>query len=304
MVDITHKSNTKRTAIAQAVVHASTSATIDAIKNNKVPKGNVLDFARAAALLAIKNTSSAIPDCHPLPVEHARVDYELKDEQIIIHVLVETIYKTGVEVEAMHGAMIAALTIYDMLKPIDKELVIGDIKLLEKKGGKTSFNDQLAEDLKVAVVVCSDTIAAGKKEDKAGAGIIDKLKKFHINNPTIATVADEPIEIKMEVKTALKNDIDLLLFTGGTGLSPRDITPETIKPLLDREIPGIMEAARNYGQDRTHYAMLSRGVAGMIGNMLVITLPGSTKGAAETMDALFPYVLHIFKVAKGFRHGK
>jgi molybdenum cofactor biosynthesis protein MoaC len=303
MVDITHKSNTKRTATAQAIVHSSTAATITAIKENKVPKGNVLDFARAAALLAVKNTSNSIPDCHPLPIEHCKVDYELTDTNIIIKVTVETIYKTGVEVEAMHGAMIAALTLYDMLKPIDKELVIGDIKLLEKKGGKSSFKDQVGENVKTKIIVCSDSIAQGKKEDRAGKAIAEKLEKYKIQAKS-EIIADEAEQIKTKIEEAKNEQVDLLLFTGGTGLSPRDITPETIKPLLDREIPGLMEAARNYGQDRTHYAMLSRGVAGMIGNMLVITLPGSTKGAAESMDALFPYVLHIFKVAQGFRHGK
>lgn len=303
MVDITHKSNTKRTALAQAIVHASSAETIRAIKENKVPKGNVLDFARAAALLAVKNTSNSIPDCHPLPVEHCKVEYEFTDKDIIIKLTVETIYKTGVEVEAIHGAMIAALTIYDMLKPIDKELVIGDIKLVEKKGGKSSFQDQVGENVNTKIIVCSDSVAAGKKEDRAGKAIAKKLEKFGIQASS-EIIADDVEQIKTKIEEAKTEQIDLLLFTGGTGLSPRDITPETIKPLLDREIPGLMEAARSYGQDRTHYAMLSRGVAGMIGEMLVITLPGSTKGAAESIDALFPYVLHIFKVAQGFRHGK
>src|SRR5687767_15761257 len=128
MVNITHKSNTLRKAIATAIVKVSSSQTIELVRDRKVPKGDVFEFSRAAGLLAIKKTSDVIPDCHPLPVEYAAIRHTIKGLEIEIEVEVHTIYKTGVEVEAMHGAAITALTMYDMLKPIDKSVEVGSIK--------------------------------------------------------------------------------------------------------------------------------------------------------------------------------
>jgi molybdenum cofactor biosynthesis protein MoaC len=302
MTDILDKIHTLRMATAQAIVKVGNQQTIDAIQNKKVPKGDVFEFARAAGLLAIKKTSDVIPDCHPLPIEYATIKYSIEGLAIHIQVEVATIYKTGVEVEAMHGASIVALTMYDMLKPIDKTIEISSIKLLSKKGGKTSFKDELHREIKTAVVVCSDSVSAGKKEDKAGKAIAELLLTYGIESNAYTIIPDEKKDIQSTLTNYINEKFDLVIFTGGTGLSPRDSTPESVKELLDREIPGIMEAARNYGQQRTPYAMLSRGIAGMAKQTLVITLPGSTKGAIESVKALFPYLKHIFKVTEGMRH--
>lgn len=302
MINITHKAFTLRQAIASAILKVSKQETIDAIQNKKVPKGDVFEFSRAAGLLAIKKTSNVIPDCHPLPIEYAAITHLIEGLTIIITVEVHTIYKTGVEVEAMHGASITALTMYDMLKPIDKGIEISTIKLENKKGGKTDYKDQATTDLKCAVIVCSDSVSAGTKEDKAGKAVADKLEKINLPVSFHEIIPDDFSTIQARAKQLSAENYNLLLFIGGTGLSSRDITPDAITPLLDKQIPGIMEAARNYGQQRTPYAMLSRGVAGFIKNTLVVTLPGSTRGASETIDALFPYILHVFSVAKGLRH--
>lgn len=297
MVNITHKQNSLRKAVASAVVKVSSPKTIDVVKNKTVPKGDVFEFSRAAGLLAIKKTSDVIPDCHPLPIEFAQITFSVNDLSILINVEVHTIYKTGVEVEAMHGATVVALVIYDMLKPIDKSIEISTIKLESKSGGKTDLKVDI-DALKVAVVVCSDSVSKKEKEDKSGKKIIERLQQFNIEAKDYMVIADDVDIIQSTLKKYVADKFDMVIFTGGTGLSKRDNTPDAIKPLIEKEIPGITETARNYGQQRMPFAMLSRSVAGFIQNTLVLTLPGSVRGVEETMDALFPQVLHVFTIRK------
>ena len=302
MVPITHKSSTLRKAIAQAIVRVSKPETIQAIRNRTVPKGDVLECARVAGLFAAKRTADMIPDCHPLPIEFTAVRYELGELEIQIQVEIHTIYKTGVEVEAMHAASVVALTVYDMLKPIDKGVSIEQIKLIEKKGGKSDRNAALGQARRAAILVCSDSLAAGQGSDRSGEVIREKLVQLGITVEEKQIVPDAVEAIQAAATRFVAQGVDLLLVTGGTGLSPRDVTPEALEPLLDRRIPGVEEAIRSYGQQRLATAMLSRSVAGQIGKTLVLALPGSPAGAAEGMDAVFPALLHAFSVLEGARH--
>lgn len=302
MVDISGKIKTHRSAVAQAIVKVSSQDTIDAVNNKTVPKGDVLEAARVAGLFGVKRTSDMIPDCHPLPVESAQVRFTVEGHEIKIELEVHTVYKTGVEVEAMHGASVAALTIYDMLKPIDKEIEITGIKLISKNGGKSQFKEKLKRNIKAAVLVCSDSISAGKNQDVSGKVIIGRLEKYDISVEDYSIVPDDIKKIQDKILKLCEVKTDLIILTGGTGLSSKDVTPEAIRPLLDREIPGIGEAARNYGQEQMPYAMLSRSLSGLKGNTLILALPGSVRGAAESMDALFPYLLHIYNVMGNGSH--
>jgi cyclic pyranopterin phosphate synthase len=301
MVDITSKTNTLRIATAQATVQVSKPETIEAIQNRAVPKGDVFEMAKAAGFLAVKKTPDLLPDCHPIPVEYTGVNYRIEDLTIVIELTVKTIYKTGVEVEAMHGASVVALTMYDMLKPIDKGVEIRNIRLLEKKGGK-SDRKPLPENLKTAVIVCSDSISNGIGEDKSGKKIIEKLELLKLEVNDYSIVSDDKLNIQGKIKGLISNGYQLILITGGTGLSRRDVTPEAVAELIDREIPGIAETARQYGQERMPTAMLSRSVAGFAGDTLILAMPGSTGGVSEYIDSLFPHILHVFSVLDGGKH--
>ena len=114
-------------ATAEALLKVSKIATIEAIENNRVPKGDVFEMSRAAGLLGVKKTPELLPDCHPLLIEFAGFEFAINGLEIKISCTLKTIYKTGVEVEAMHGASIVALNMYDMLKPLDKVLKLAPL---------------------------------------------------------------------------------------------------------------------------------------------------------------------------------
>lgn len=299
MFDISNKSDTLRQATAQAIVKAS-STTITLIKDGKSPKGSIVDAARLAATMATKRTSDLIPYCHPIPIDHVKVDVSIKEESIEVAVQVKSIWHTGVEMESLTGAAIASLTIYDMLKPIDESLSIESIRLIEKKGGKKDFYENYSRRLKAAVLVTSDS--RGKKEDQSGKVVINKLKKeFDIadykvipNNTNI--ICSEIIRFCDELK------VDIVITSGGTGVGPHDNTPDATKKIIDKEVIGVSEMIRAYGQKRTPLSMLSRGLVGVRGNTLIINLPGSVRAVSESLDSLFPGILHIFKMLWGHTH--
>jgi cyclic pyranopterin phosphate synthase len=136
MVDVTPKEATHRRAVARGKVFMQPETTA-AIANREVKKGDVLAVARVAAIQAAKRTSDMIPLCHPLLVGSVSVNFEIGDDHIEIEVQVDTVDRTGVEMEALHACAVAALTIYDMCKSADKAMVIGELALWEKTGGRS-----------------------------------------------------------------------------------------------------------------------------------------------------------------------
>ena len=136
MVDINNKKESKREATATGSIILSKKA-INEIKKEKISKGNVLNTARIAGIMAAKKTSDLIPLCHPIPVEAIKIDFDIEDNNINVLAIVSTSSKTGVEMEALMAVNIACLTIYDMIKSIDKHAKINSVKLISKSGGKS-----------------------------------------------------------------------------------------------------------------------------------------------------------------------
>jgi cyclic pyranopterin phosphate synthase len=138
MVDVGGKKITKRSALAQAEVYLQ-KETIEKIKDNQVPKGDVLNTARVAGILAAKNTPRILPLCHPLRLNYVELSFEITEEKLNIKARVEAEERTGVEMEALTAVSVAALTVYDMCKIIDQQILISNIYLIEKRGGKSDL---------------------------------------------------------------------------------------------------------------------------------------------------------------------
>ena len=305
MFDVSRKGDTLRFAIAQAIIKVSPES-IDLIKNDKTPKGDIIEAAKISAILGAKKTWELIPYCHPIPIDHISTQLLLYQSSIEIKVSVTSVWKTGVEMEALTGCSIAALAVYDMLKPIDEHLSIESIKLLDKTGGKKDFIENLDKKINVAIFVISDSTFNGTRVDKSGKIITDRLKNTYATNTEIVGYEILPDNIDIIKAYLLKycdeKKVDLIITSGGTGFSKRDVTPEATKMVIDKEASGISETIRSYGQRRTPLSMLSRGISGTRDKTLIVNLPGSTKAVSESLDLLLPSIFHVFNMLGGKGH--
>lgn len=302
MFDVSNKPDTLRRAVALAIVKTSPE-TIQLIKKGRSPKGDIIEAAKISATMAAKKTWDLLPYCHSIPIDNVKVDVELKESSIEVRVETKTVWKTGVEMESLTAASIGALTIYDMLKPVDDNLSIESIKLLEKSGGIKGILEKNSRKLRAAVLVISDSTSQGTREDKSGKLAVERLEKNGFEISEYAVVADDSRLIEsILVKFCDELKVDLVVTTGGTGIGPRDVTPDATKKIIEKEMHGLSEAMRTYGQRRTPLSMLSRGVSGVRGNTLVINIPGSVKAVSESFEALFPGLLHIYKMLGGYGH--
>jgi cyclic pyranopterin monophosphate synthase len=262
MVDVGAKPITARRAVAAATVRMRPDV-LTTLLDAGGPKGDALVTARLAGIGAAKRTAELIPLCHPLPLD--RVDVELEPDPsagtVTIRAEARATARTGVEMEALTAASVAALTLYDMAKALQRDIVIERIELLAKSGGRSG--DSGVETLPLA------------DDEEAITALLSRL-------------ADAGYR--------------LVLTTGGTGLTPTDVTPAATRRVIEREAPGLAELMRAAGLASTPMAALSRAVAGTRGRTLIANLPGSPKGARESLDALLPVLRHALDQLGGGDH--
>ncbi len=300
MVDVSNKLKSLRTAEAEGRITLS-AGTLKRIAGHDVAKGNVLATAKIAGIQAAKRCSDLIPLCHPLHLQWIDVKLDPAEDHISVRALVRADDATGVEMEALTAVSVACLTIYDMVKAVEKNAVIGDIRLVAKRGGRSDQKQQSWP--RTAVIVLSDSIAAGTAEDRSGAVLTEGLKSMGCEHLSLSIIPDEADQLRQLVEKSIVDGARLIITSGGTGVSSRDQTVETLQPLFEKRLDGVSQLFHQFGIRNTRNAMLSRMTAGIMKNALVLCLPGSPAAAQDALDSLFPHILHAFPMMEGKRHG-
>ena len=157
----------------------------------------------------------------------------------------------------------------------------------------------LPEGARAAVVTVSDRSHGGEMHDRSGPALADGLRELGFEVGEVVVVPDEVPQVQEALRAAVRDGVDVVVTTGGTGFAPRDVTPEATRPLLDREAPGIVEALRRTRQDEVPTTILSRGVAGVAGRTFVLNLPGSTGAVRDGVAVLAPVVGHLVAQLRG-----
>lgn len=320
MADVRRKRPTPRRAVAVGEMYPGSA--FEAVHKRRLPKGDAMLMAEVAGLQGAKLASALMPLCHPLLLELVDVRCVALPERRAIRVYCEvaTEARTGVEMEALAGVNAALLTLYDLTKPVEPALEIGGIRLLFKEGGKKGVwihPDGLTEaeharyrpqapygldGWRAAVITLSDRASEGAYEDRSGPVIVDALRALQANVDDALVLPDDPQQLGDRLDALAAAGVGLVITTGGTGLGPRDSTPEVLLQRATRRVPGIAEMIRSESRHHTPMAWLSRAEAVLIGRTLVIALPGSPKAVAQGMAILTPLLAHARAMIDGGAH--
>ena len=328
MVDVSGKPVSLRRAVAQGR-YVTRPDVIALLRDDALPKADVLTTARLAGIGGAKRTSELIPLCHPLPLDAVTVDLVLEQTSVLITATASTTGRTGVEMEALTAVAVAGLTLHDMIKAIDPAGMLTEVALVEKTGGvrgpwtraeanpapvisapvtttpvisDAGTGTALTVRPRTAIVlVVSTRAAAGTHDDTTGPLIAAWLTEHGFTVDGVTITADT--EVATAVRGALAASPAVIITTGGTGVSPTDRTPDAVTGLLDAELPGIAEAIRARGLAATPTAALSRGVAGVARGTVIVTLPGSPGGVRDGLAVLDGLLEHLVdQLAGGGAH--
>lgn len=321
MADIRRKRPTPRRAVAVGELLAGPEA-FSAIVERRLPKGDALAMAEVAGLQGAKQAAQWLPLCHPLPIELVDVRCVPVPEREAIRVYCEvaTEARTGVEMEALAGVQTALLTLYDLTKPVEPALTLGGIRLLFKEGGKKGlwlhpdgmseaeqahYRPQAPQRLdgwKAAVLTLSDRASRGVYQDRSGVLLAEALCGLGAELVASEVLPDEIEPLAARLRELADAGVGLVLTTGGTGLGPRDITPEALAQVATRRVPGLAELFRSESRHHTPLAWLSRADAALVGATLVIALPGNPRAVGQGIAILAPLLAHARAMMDGGAH--
>ncbi len=299
-IDISDKIETLREAKAYGRIKLSKD-TIQKIKSNALPKGNLIEATKLCALYGAKNTQQLLPFCHPIPIDFVEGELNILEDKIEVFATVKGIARTGYEMEALSAVSTMLLNIYDMCKGFDKDMIVEEIKLISKKGGKSdNFLDLEGET--AAVIVLSDRASKGEYEDKSGKIAIEMLKDLKAQVLHYEVIPDDKDKLRDLIKS-LQNKVNIIITSGSTGFSQRDIAPEVTKEFIIKEMVGFEEIMRVYGYRKLPRSIMSRAVCGVINeNCIIINLPGSTGGVKDNLYMIGGLIKHALKMARGEGH--